>query len=547
VVGWDTEDDSKGTPLLFGFTHERGSYSTASADDALEWLVTLAKAQKLRGHVVEAWATNLEYDLVNLFGVDRLREVFFQFGRSHLCGARWRGVEFRDTLRHVPASVEELGKLVGLEKVESNLFADRSKITERKLVARLMRDATITFRAAKLIHKTYKIMGDRPRLTLPATAYQVWLNRFWKAPVYGPVPEILESAREAYFGGRTEAFALGTFKDVKVIDAASMFPWAMVQGKFPIPWRAFRRALPDDTPRADGLYFARVESALKIPLLPYRSVEGNVFPNGKWRGWYVGEELQAFARAGGRVRVLRGFEFFEQADPFKGYVRNLFGRKQRARGPMRSIYKLLLNSLYGKFGQQGGRVRCLTLEKFQALPRGPIDFRVWNGLVIFSEDGPPPPWGNNLWAAIITARARLRLHQEFLALQKGGARVLYCDTDSAIYSGPARRYAEAAAKPGEFESRGEYRSVRIEGKKEYGLEDHKGRWEVHIKGVPAREREKYLLTGKAKFERPTRLREAARRDLQPNVWRTHTKERRVTHRNRTRSAGGYLLPLEIEE
>lgn len=551
LVGWDTEDDSNGTPLLFAFVHEKGHYVTQDADAALDFLAFTAREQRGHGRTVEAWATNLEYDLVNLFGRERLRELFFQFGRSHLCGARWKRVEFRDTLRHVPASVAELGRIIGLEKLEGNLFNKRQRNKSIRMSARLLtratRDATITYRAAKLIGETYAEFDDRPRLTLPATAYKIWLASFWKRPVYPVVEEIRESAGRAYFGGRTEAFALGTFKGVRVIDASSMFPWAMTAGPFPVPWGAFRRVRAGAPVAPGGLYRARVESDLAIPVLPFRSKAGNVFPVGKWTGDYVGEELLLHAELGGKVRVLSGFEFLESARPFDGYIAEMFHRKQSARGPMRNVYKLLLNSLYGKFGQQGGRVRACSLEKFAKLKVRPIDYRIWNGIAIWQQETPAPPWGNNIWAAIITARARVRLYREFMALRKKGARILYCDTDSAIYEGPSADYPLKAKAPGDFEARGKYRSVLIVGKKEYGLEDEKGAWDVHVKGVPFAERRKYLETGKAEFQRPTRLREAARKGLQANLWRDHTKERHVNYSNRRRSRDGGLLPPEIQE
>lgn len=548
LLGWDTEDDSKGTPLLFAFVHERGSFVTRDADSALDFLAGLARECKARGQTLEAWATNLEYDLVNLFG-DRLRELVFNFGRAHLCGARWKRVEFRDTLRHLPASVAELGRIVGLEKLEGNLFAKKGKgpVNSKRLLTRATRDATITYRAAKLIAQTYAEFGERPRLTLPATAYRIWQGAFFKRPVYKVAEEIRESAGRAYFGGRTEAFALGSFPRVRAIDAASMFPWAMTADAFPVPWGPFRRVRKGDPVKPLGLYRARITSDLELPVLPFRSAEGNVFPNGTWTGDYTGEELALFLEMGGKARVLSGFEFLQTCRPFDGYIGEMFARKQGARGPMRNVFKLLLNSLYGKFGQQGGRVRAVSLDKFAKLKRRPIDFRVWNGIAIWSQDTPPPPWGNNIWAALITARARVRLYREFQSLRNRGARLLYCDTDSAIFSGPSGRYPQAAARAGDFEARGEYKSVRIVGKKEYGLEALNGSWTVHVKGVPLAERRRYLETGIAEFQRPTRLREAARRGTAANVWRDHRKERRVNHANRRRKPDGGLLPLEIRE
>jgi hypothetical protein len=547
LVGWDTEDDSNGKPLLFVFVHERGSYVTERAEDGRMCLVALAHEQQAHGRVVEAWATNLEYDLVNLFG-EFLPELVFQFGRTQLCGARWRRIEFRDTLRHVPASVEELGSLHGLPKLARPLRrrGETLKAFNKRQLPYALRDGTITYRTARLIRDSYAEFGELPKLTLPATAYRIWARAFWKRPVHRVPDEVREAATVAYFGGRTEAFALGTFENVRVIDAASMFPWAMTAAPFPIPWGPFRRVRSGDPPQPGGLYRARVESRQAIPVLPYRAPEGNIFPVGAWSSWFVGEELQAHLASGGKARVLGGFEWLEHARPFDAYIAEMFARKNGSRGPMQRVWKLLLNSLYGKFGQKGGRVRCTSLEKFAKLKKQPIEFRVWKGMVLWQQDAPPPPWGNMIWSALITARARVRLYQEFGRLRKLGARVLYCDTDSVIYSGVEGRYPVKASRPGDFEARGRFRRALIVGKKEYGLEDDKGHWEVHVKGVPLAERLKYLETGEANFQRPTRLREAARLGLDANLWRDVQKTRRTDMRkNRRRRPDGALAPVEI--
>jgi hypothetical protein len=243
-------------------------------------------------------------------------------------------------------------------------------------------------------------------------------------------------------------------------------------------------------------------------------------------GWYVGEELIAAAERGVRVEVLSGIVFSETCDPFRGYVRSMFARKQRSRGVTRTIYKLLLNALYGKFGQQGKQIRAVPLPRFMALRSAPLTWREWNGIAIYSVDSMPPPWGNNVWPAFVTARARMRLADEIETLRASGCRPLYCDTDSVIFQGRTR-YPARASKPGTFEMRGSFERFMLVGKKEYALK--RGRtWEVHAKGIPFAERFRYLKTGVAEFSRPVRMREAARDNATPNVWKRVRKQRRTS-------------------
>lgn len=541
VYGFDTEDDSKGNPTLFSFVHGKGSAWYRTREDAIAYLHKVKLDSEAAGTQAELWATNLEYDLVNLFPPEMIAQIQFRWGRSFLVGARWNGIEFRDTMRHVPASVEELGKLVGLKKLKRNF----------KSSAYAIRDAAITFRAGKHLHSVYDTLGQYPRQTLAGTALAIWKSRYFKTKYFRPLPEVWDAASKAYYGGRTEPFSIGSYGPVTVIDVASMFPWAML-GQFPVPWGSFRRTVRDRTtepiPDANGIYRVRVRSDVELPILPVRTEQGLIYPNGQFEGWYVGSELNYARRCGVTMEVLEGFEFFDTCRPFDKYVADLFKRKSLARGPMRTVYKLLLNALYGKFGQKGEKVISVPLDKFKTMRRAPEDFRVWNGLAIYRKDMAAPPHSNMIWPAIITARARVRLHEEMSDILGRGGRLFYCDTDSIMFQGKGR-YPSKATEPGQFESRGTFQSIMIVGKKEYAIRDFKGKMELHAKGVPYGEkgatRLKYLETGEVKFMRPIRLLESARDGTKANLWREVPKKRHVDFSSRARKADGSLIPLTI--
>ena len=530
LVGFDTEDDGNGNPFLFCFVHEGGSFVARNRGDALYFLRSLGERIWKEGKRVQAWATNLEYDLVNLFGPDEIRHVSLRFGKSALIAAQWKRVQFRDTVRHVPASVKELGELIGLPKLER----DTSE-------AYCLRDATITFRTAGMVREFYTDRFDvQPKSTLAASAYAVWKERFWKRDVVRPPGEIREAAQAAYFGGRTEPFAIGKFRKIQAIDACSMFPWAMTAAPLPLPWGNFRRVRPKEEVKPNGLYRVGVTAPVGVvlPVLPYRSEVGLSFPVGDWRGWYVGEELLYAISLGYKIEVRAGFEFLDSSEPFGDYVATMFEGKNKSRGTMRHFYKLLLNSLYGKFGQKGANVRAVPVEEFARLKKAPINFSVWNGVAFWTQEGSPPPWGNFVWPAWITARARVKLAQEIVAIKSKGGVPLYCDTDS-VYFIPGKtefKYPASGARPGQFEDRGKFAEIVIAGKKEYGLRIGR-KWEIHAKGIPRDSRLEYLTTGKAEFRLPVKIREAARRGLQANSWIDRKKQRRVNFRSRTKSDG----------
>lgn len=70
-----------------------------------------------------------------------------------------------------------------------------------------------------------------------------------------------------------------------------------------------------------------------------------------WQGWYFSEELKLAVQLGYRIEILEGV-LFERGKIFESYVKSLYTMRSsfNKTDPRNLICKLLLNSLYGKFG-----------------------------------------------------------------------------------------------------------------------------------------------------------------------------------------------------
>jgi DNA polymerase type B, organellar and viral len=90
---------------------------------------------------------------------------------------------------------------------------------------------------------------------------------------------------------------------------------------------------------------------LNNPILQIRYNDITVSPLGSWVGWYFSEELINATNYGYEYEILEGY-LFEKDNIFKEYVSVLHEMKQSSEksSPMYLISKLLMNSLYGKFG-----------------------------------------------------------------------------------------------------------------------------------------------------------------------------------------------------
>lgn len=92
------------------------------------------------------------------------------------------------------------------------------------------------------------------------------------------------------------------------------------------------------------------------PFLPYRDDKNQtlLFPTGKFVGVYFSEELIYARGLGYKIFPMRGYLFEKKPSPFDGFVSSLFGKRQEAKktgdDAMAYGYKILMNSLYGRFG-----------------------------------------------------------------------------------------------------------------------------------------------------------------------------------------------------
>jgi hypothetical protein len=102
---------------------------------------------------------------------------------------------------------------------------------------------------------------------------------------------------------------------------------------------------------------------LHVPLLQTKLNGRTVAPVGTWTGWYFTEELKLAVQLGYEIEVLEAV-LYERGKIFKGYVSNLYKMRLTydKADPRNLICKLLLNSLYGKFGMNPRLIKWELME-----------------------------------------------------------------------------------------------------------------------------------------------------------------------------------------
>lgn len=243
--------------------------------------------------------------------------------------------------------------------------------------------------------------------------------------------------RLGYHGGRTEVFnmyAKYRGEPYYLLDVNSMYPSMMHDNIYPVstPKRVHYQT-PWDVAGRCGIMECNVIAPedLHIPLLPYREPETKklLFPLGHWQGVYEFSLIEKALELGYKIQPLRTIEF-EGDYLFKEYVETLHPIKQNSVGALRETAKLLLNGLYGKFGERSRRLELITDPNADILgcypiPDDPFGY-VTKEVIRFCAHHQPAI------AARVTALSQLKLYQGFEQVHHRDGIVYYTDTDSMV-------------------------------------------------------------------------------------------------------------------
>lgn len=165
--------------------------------------------------------------------------------------------------------------------------------------------------------------------------------------------------RRAYYGGHADSY-IPKGEDLKLYDVNSLYLYIMKT--YPMPsgkpvWHGNLEGQDIDSlygyfethivcPKTITRQFLPVNIKLKKRILEY-------FPTGEFVGVYYSEELKYARDIGYQVTLLSGYSFEKMKSPFDNFVSTLYEKRQEAKkrsnDAMFYVYKLLMNSLYGRF------------------------------------------------------------------------------------------------------------------------------------------------------------------------------------------------------
>lgn len=164
--------------------------------------------------------------------------------------------------------------------------------------------------------------------------------------------------KKSYTGGAVDVY-IPYGKNVVRHDVNSLYPYIMKN--FPMPVgdpTFFEGDITQIDKEAFGFFNVEIQApeGLHVPLLQTRVKTKNggvrtIAGLGTWKGMYFSEELKEAIKAGYLIKIKSGY-LFEKEYIFGNYIDKLYELKAKSEraSPMYTISKLLLNSLYGRFG-----------------------------------------------------------------------------------------------------------------------------------------------------------------------------------------------------
>jgi len=331
--------------------------------------------------------------------------------------------------------------------------------------------------------------------TLASQALRTYRHKYMHHPILiDNHDKALELCREAYSGGRVECMRLGPIKErIHYLDVNSMYPAVMQYYDYPTKLYGYTsHASVEDVRRwiDNSCVVAECRIETDEPVYAIKRDGKLICPVGRFRALLTTRELRYALLRGHTVAIERA-ACFHRAPIFLPFVESLYSLRVAAKVAGQEteawLIKILLNSLYGKFGQRGAiwenvdiqpTIDAGTWREFDSVTGNVTRWRALGGIVQCQSKESEARDSHPAIAAHVTADARMLLWAYRHAA--GHENVYYTDTDSLLVNDRGRERLRFYLDPnqlGLLKVEDVYTEGHIWGAKDYRLGDyerHKG-------------------------------------------------------------------------
>lgn len=415
-------------------------------------------------------------------------------------------IDVRDSLRMLPASLSQLAR--SFKTTEKLEFEDYENFDGNNIkhIEYALNDVVVL---REILHKYATLINTKVKdlkLTVASQALSAFKNMYkdetkidWKG-----INRITNEKinKEFYGGGRVimKTENLDNLDDCVSFDITSSYPYCMLTGLFPSAGKEptiIRKGV--DFSKLSGIWMARIkiiDYKSSLPILRFKSKNSTIYPTGTFESTITNEEYNYLKSKNEFKKIiwLGGYNYQpEYLEPiFKSYIEKYYSIKnegdklnliEKGSGEaLRTIAKLMLNSLYGKLAQKYNEEEPIII--------GPHPDLFEKEISTFKNDH-----RNSFIPSIITANARLNLYRmyDFYGIDN----IVYADTDSvkikidAFNSKPKPDFINDELGGWKFE--GECFQVHVHAPKVYSYLDENGNCILKAKGVKLNDKAKVYV------------------------------------------------------
>ncbi|KAG2171240.1 hypothetical protein INT43_004458 [Umbelopsis isabellina] len=316
-----------------------------------------------------------------------------------------------------------------------------------------------------------------------------------------PYKDDFINMRSALVGGRCISMN-GLYHDIACLDVKSLYPAAM--SEYPQPYGPYRKVKTRSNGEL-GIYKVRVttNSTNESGFFPirYQDVTYSSKISQTYDAWYTSVDIDIAIEEGHTIEYLTfedgyiGYSWKQKGPIFKDYVENTLYKlklmyEQQRDHEKRTVIKLIMNSLWGKFAQKWMDTQYKILNEEDVLDDMEA-YKIWDThhiLVKSTRDKyiADKPVQNGVF---VLSWARWHMKKLWKECVKSGTKCLYSDTDSVFvpYSSILHESPFIGNDMGQLELECRFETFVCVGKKQYigsYYENGVTKYKKRFKGVP---------------------------------------------------------------